>query len=610
MKKLLVVGAALVAFHLDAMKVCSPTPPVNPLSRFVWYKMREMRSDASKPLEIADLKESLHSALEESNLGVWVDQLAPDLLLLLNAVRSNLPAPMAALNNLPLTQLGSLLLPQVLSEACTNPLCNPSVFYMDSFATLQLNSREAKNPHEKRAIEFMNEWGNLSECGLKIDEVRFIDAYSLIGAMPLDEPVKEELMGLLDLSDKSTEEFVPIATEKLSLFPFSDDECKSLVLSEIAKGCKRSRAYRHAIVALIARNFVSSSEVVKRQKGSGAYQHAIAALVAKATVGSVVSFCKAELKLNMYNDSGIISVDPRIKHEKIECRSFFSSLFSSFGLKDGSFVLPKKGFHIAYHEIGHALVLPVLYEILNDGYIKESTYCLLSKFTKLILNPELNKEKLEELQTQSPEFQESYFQNLRKRGFATYFKSIKEFEELLTLSESEMVAASYQMVGETFQIFGCFLSGHDGVNTLYVNSFSDFALELELGLPIPFSHLTGSDCFDNIIHLQSINYDLFGPLFALHGGSMEGYVTRLCFGNRLFAFQKQELRLGMAQEIPSWLRTFLERKRQSGKAQETLPRLIDFLKQKRRFNEAHRIRSWGDFHAPREPQLMLTWSGS
>jgi hypothetical protein len=169
----------------------------------------------------------------------------------------------------------------------------------------------------------------------------------------------------------------------------------------------------------------------------------------------------------------------------------------------------------------------------------DRTMELMSRITTAIPDELALHDFFDRLKTAPPDIQDIFVQ-LFNGIIGRISQNIDETETQMfqtLLSQDDIVKLLFSNVVEVFQIMGLALLNYDGKNTLYINSLSDFALMLDLGMPIKCDHRawrpdTTKYPYNFLIprklYVQHrMNADFYGALLPVYGSTMEQYVSKL-----------------------------------------------------------------------------------
>jgi hypothetical protein len=115
----------------------------------------------------------------------------------------------------------------------------------------------------------------------------------------------------------------------------------------------------------------------------------------------------------------------------------------------------------------------------------DNSMLLASKFVEITLDKKAYKSRQNLLKQLTPEYQ---------KQFLSQFSNCESIDEYIRWkcrqmnSSSEITESLYDNTTELLQIFGTLLLKNGEKNILYINKLSDFALRMELGMPIRFFH--------------------------------------------------------------------------------------------------------------------------
>jgi hypothetical protein len=336
------------------------------------------------------------------------------------------------------------------------------------FAELLASSR-VPNPDEISAVGSLTTM--FGQRGIQIDEVRYMDAASLIGAMQLHDNMKQCCLSILEAPPEQAVNCVMIFFQ--GVVSFSDAPFKTRILNDIRATCMKSKIYRNLFVALIAKILSIPSQSTKIANG----------IVAQTHKFSVVKSQLSE------SDCNSITVD----YEDDSCwRSFFESPFamaevdpSVFAYTDND-VVPG---YVPYHESGHSTTSDSFDAAHRLGMDRTT------QFMSRITNAAPDKLALDvfwrNLEKAPQPIQESFVEGFNGTISTTVCQNIEEVKKQmyqLLSSQEGRTRLLFSNVVEIFQIIGLALLSHNGRNTLFINSLSDFALMLDLGKPIRCDH--------------------------------------------------------------------------------------------------------------------------
>jgi hypothetical protein len=380
----------------------------------------------------------------------------------------------------------------------------------------------------------------LDSCGMKIDQVRYMDAASLIGSMQFPNAVTQYLLSLLDT--QSEELACSFVYDFLSRSHFSDDCFKEKILSDILDGCRKNKIYRDLFITLIARK------------------------MSLPLISAKIDFFKEALNEPMrfenesYGSSRYNTI--QMSYDMKEC--LFSSLFATFDTqkKESSnfFKFPLSKQLILFHEAGHSVSSHFAASSTDMGDM-DYTMEIAAHFASSKINKHAMEDRCRVLKSASPKFQDEFIKSCEylehschnHKDIATFIAfAMEQFS-----SPKKVAAALFGKPLEVFQILGVALLKHNEKNVLLINSLSDFALYAEMGIPIRASHVVGMEsddmdpslwnecmlmqnCSNEAMVTHYMNFELYGALLATHGTSMQQYVMKLSFGENLAEYLKRE----------------------------------------------------------------------
>lgn len=352
-----------------------------------------------------------------------------------------------------------------------------------------------------------------SSYGISIDEVRFIDARTLIDGIILPNEKKEYFKTFLNPDVNLQPLINKLANEASFVGPY----IKQRVLQTMADGINESRIYRDSIVAFIARLESSVSACV---------------LVGALTDGvdffpEPVIFQTGEISSSYY-DAIYMNYDENILYDSL-------FLKSPWAIKA---CMSKKS--VLFHECGHSTSGHFVSAALECDMDK--TMRLASKFTVAEANKLCFETAVELLSACDDIHNKHIIESIKLSGRV---HSDNEIIETMTTSRLEEFIAEIVLSNSTevFQMFGLMLLECNNKNTLYINLLSDFALFTELGLPIRCYHCSNEGAYQYEQALELCPNNIYGALFNIYGNSIEQYVLKLMFPNGLTSALKEEYSL-------------------------------------------------------------------
>jgi hypothetical protein len=395
------------------------------------------------------------------------------------------------------------------------------------FAEISSASRAAK-PNEILVVQRLI--STFNSYGIQIDEVRYMDAASLIFAMHLPGNTKQCCLSILEAPSREAISFI---MEALSKSQFSDELFKTKILGDIFAGCAKSKVCRNLFVTLIARILSQPFQSAKIVNGTTDQTHSF-------------GFHRSQLSESGYNS---IAVD----YEDETCyRSFFHHSSAVKEVESGVFAYTDDTVpgYTLYHESGHSISS----DFFNVAFIlgMDKTMELMSRITTAIPDELALHDFFDRLKTAPPDIQDIFvksFNGIIGRISQNIDETKSQMFQIL-LSQDDIVKLLFSNVVEIFQIIGLALLNHNDKNTLYINLLSDFNLILDLGMPIRCAHRawrpdTAQDIYKFLIpqklYVQHrMNADFYGALLPVYGSTMEQYVSKLMFGENLIRYLKQE----------------------------------------------------------------------
>jgi hypothetical protein len=396
-----------------------------------------------------------------------------------------------------------------------------------------------RSPTEKEMPYVCTLISTFASSGEKIDQVRYMDAASLIGSMQIPDAAKKHLLSLLDT--QSEELACSFVDDLLSRSRFSDDCFKEKILSDILDGCQKSKIYRDLFITLIARKM--SLPMISAKIN-----------FSKEVLDEPMRFENESDGRSMYNNI-------QMSYNAKEC--LFKSLFATFCTQKREstnfFKFPLSKQLILFHEAGHSVSghFVASSTILNMDCTMKIAACFLSSK----INEQVVKDVCHLLKNASTAFQEDYMESWKYLGHNC--RDSKDIDTFINFLENQIsspekiTAALFGKSLEVFQILGVALLRHNDENVLLINLLSDFALYTGMGIPVRASHVVGMDCDDVNPSLRNeymlmqncsngslatyrMNFELYGALLAMHGTSMQQYVMKLSFGENLAEYLKRE----------------------------------------------------------------------
>ena len=392
--------------------------------------------------------------------------------------------------------------------------------------------------------------------------MRVIDARSYINGLYLSRAEKdnflkaltsdEELLRQVDIFCEN-HKFVDMSSQLLNNLHSGITEMpndlknnpvlKSSVRSHLLDDSRKSRVYREAMISYLARerafDFVSDHYSTPNKFKDK--------LIAKYTEGK-------------FNFLGVLCYQYAL--------GYVNSLFGSFNsIPEPSapwpFVLDPK--LIFFHEVGH---VKDFFSTANLWMGMDRTIKILPKLVDIKADidvfDQIQSYLLEELSQDMETLQ--YLKNKLKTKETDLDKILDSWRSNLT-NPVFMSEFSLDNSCEAWQIFGVFFSSYNNgssfIDTLYINKMSDFALYIDLGMPIRCDHFGFIETVDLKEELddnkkekqefigddfkEMLEYTLplesYGSLMEFHGTSMQAYVLKLMYPYGLISQLQTEYRL-------------------------------------------------------------------
>ncbi|MBQ7674271.1 MAG: hypothetical protein IJT36_07150 [Alphaproteobacteria bacterium] len=399
-------------------------------------------------------------------------------------------------------------------------------------------SRSCKSSAERNAVISLIALIQ-KQTGIKIDDVRFIDALSLTNSL-FEEGIKSEALQELENGDvDSNTKFI---LDHISKYEFSSEPFKESLLRLVANGCKESKIFRDCLIADIAKINSTIPKPIKRF--TMGYPH----------------FEFIESDFHSYNLYGIIKLTCDRDH--VYMQTFFDSSSTVKHMGGGIYAAEYGDFQPMHHEIGH---------FSSASYIKylaifdmDETMQLIAK---LIVGEKFDQNAFDQtfyrfnsLFIEAPDgIRKQLIEGYLHRHRHTFHdcNSLDEAKEQITKAGSSkegIAKLAFLNYGEILQILGLSLINYNGHHTLVINLLSDFALSVELGLPIRSDHTSyGLNPIketykyilpDTSYAIHSINFEFYGAMLEIYGSSMQQYTLRLMYGNSMFPILNAEQKLG------------------------------------------------------------------
>ncbi|MDR1235570.1 MAG: hypothetical protein LBJ96_01040 [Holosporaceae bacterium] len=400
-------------------------------------------------------------------------------------------------------------------------------------------SRPPQSDHEiSAANKFVKMLGDF-----RINEVRFIDAGTLISTTNIPEARKSELLDALHQeSETDVQREISKLTEGSS---FENDNLKERVTQDLRQAAS-CPVYRGIILALIAWTEATSSTICEGISFN-LREHPVRKLVFKAHNGANCLFGYSEICLNyslqlltesFFDSSGALAQD--------------SSHLSLRNMPIGEALLHEAGHIISWYMARAADIIlkldSISMEVASRSVIVEELPDAVSDNIEFI-KKELNDEN------------SSYWKGARVfQGEEVVFseKAREEWsrvmvDQLQTQTPPAVRAKeSFDDLIELFQILGFFTASHSGSNVLYINLLSDAAYYIEKGLPVRCSHQAKVKSAKSLLspeeiadyrrekyfarweneHLKptytlSMNPEFYDALIEAYGSEMSEYKERL-----------------------------------------------------------------------------------
>jgi hypothetical protein len=407
-------------------------------------------------------------------------------------------------------------------------------FKQEVSGELMRASREPDMGREQAATEKLKE-----QLQGQIDEVRFIDARTLINAMNLDDDRKKTFKELVG----STEKITPLIEAFISRSQFKgDDEFKRRIRRDLLQGA-RNPVYRNFILTLIA--WSESKPSVCDQftvAGEKLGESEVVDPFVRAITFASGSECSA-----FYNKITM----------KYSPSLFLYSLFNylhAMNIPGGFTLFPALMRNVLFHEGGHVTSANLvgaagILGMTSSSMLVASNLFDISAIDKAIqhnvglLKQNTAGETVEQAEQRvrlilSDLFHEDFSSDM----WSTNLENLISWADNAQKSREIITRRLFHNEAELFQIAGMFVVN----NTLYLNKLSDICLSASMGVPIRADHngvaLSQMDVeapccpaeVEAIAREMKCPYELFrnqnlhGALFQAFGFNTAEYEQRLC----------------------------------------------------------------------------------
>jgi hypothetical protein len=383
-----------------------------------------------------------------------------------------------------------------------------------------LASSRVPNPNEISAVDSLTIM--FGQGGIQIDEVRYMGAASLIGAMRLPDDTKQHHLSLLEAPAEEAINSVMTFFSSCQ-FPPDDEPFKTRILGDIHGICTKSKVGRSLLVTLIARVLSEPS---------------ISTKIVRDVTGHSFSFQKQQSTKPSGSTYNSISMN----YESNACwSSFFNYPSAVAEVRPGVFAYSDNDPSVLSYAFGHSTSSDLLKgaSILGMDRTMELMYPVtIGALDELALFAHFDNAK-----TAPQPIQRHLVRDLIV-PISTHItdRNIDGAEEKLRLhlsSQEDLTRYLFVDAVIIFQMIGLALLSHNGSNTLFVNSLSNFALMLDLGMPIRCDSrgccpdpTTAEDHYKFLypqkpLVQHSMNTDFYEALMSVHGSSMEEYRSKL-----------------------------------------------------------------------------------
>ncbi|GHU11142.1 hypothetical protein FACS189449_01980 [Alphaproteobacteria bacterium] len=380
---------------------------------------------------------------------------------------------------------------------------------------------DQNNPVEKEASK--NLIKVLGKEGIPIDEVRFIDAKTLMDHMKLpNDNLKKKLVGLLDTTQNETQK-----------------------LAEIHKLIDTSIMWK----SMFGMGFFSTDPLLKDTIGKDLHEMATASQTYRNLILTLIAWSEASPKIcdaiadgfePCFSRNIIFTQDQRLNasstYNQISLCYKKHTLHSSlFGQPPDT---PVDGLYwqqwpkgcMLFHEIGHTVSSNIADADGKLGLDDAFSIKVASKLADIVVNPDVLEKQIAlatQVAQEHPELH-GFFVDFYNQEFRTSCRSIDEvIAHQRTVSES-IEALTKFLFGtsmEILQIAGLHCARHLERNVLYINKLSDFALCAEMGWPIRYDHsgktteLPGAEVSEEYRKIKQFSdrLEACGQLVICHG---------------------------------------------------------------------------------------------
>ncbi|GHT92477.1 hypothetical protein FACS1894122_06370 [Alphaproteobacteria bacterium] len=390
-----------------------------------------------------------------------------------------------------------------------------------------LNVSRAPNSSEAASADKLKKL--LNDSGIHINEIRYMDARSMIGGMGLPDETTQEFLNLLDAEKSEVITYIKKHISEDSTF--SDDVLKARILMDISEGCE-SKIYRDSLIVLIARTKMPKRFFSKRARDLSFGKIELPSSDSHEAIPEHLSFTSGDKSNSEYNEITLSSTE----HIRLSLH------FSSSTQKDsnGLFRYNSPQNYSLFHEAGHSL------NSYFAHFSSSVTMDIVSRCMTMTPNDEnikYNRQFLESI-SESPEKQERVVHRQQKYVRSKYERNKMNPNALATTllehptTPEGAARCLFHNEKETFQIMGVGVWENDEKKILCINSLSDFALNLDLGLPIRCGHNNpslyeissprSSRCYYHCCALVDyVSTPIYDALFDVYGSSRSDYEAKL-----------------------------------------------------------------------------------
>ncbi|MBR1734788.1 MAG: hypothetical protein IJ730_04995 [Alphaproteobacteria bacterium] len=428
---------------------------------------------------------------------------------------------------------------KLIKDKDTAPLLQllQSFFFKEMFDS----SRACKNENESAAT------ANLiltikKQTGIEINEVRFLDALSITNHLIDDSKnnIKEEAIN--QLNNNNLNNNIKFIMRHMNSYRYTSYLFKRYVFDIIRNYGPKSKIFRDCLIANIA-------EIESK------FRRPIPDMT---VTGNGFTFIETFFP---YYSGFLHKIGLNCIRDHVYMLSFFDCSYTVKNIQNGVFASKFDNIQVFHHEIGHsssALLLD------RQSYF-DKTDLTMEFISKSFKNTLSDFSSIDQTITKLKQIPDEKIKAAFVSKFIKKYRSICDNSDMITIdslknslikvgeSEEGRAKLAFLTSDEILQIIGLALVKNENRNVLFINSLSDFALSVELGLPIRCDHSALGLNPLNMGYkylipespwvLPSFNFDFYGAMFEVYGSTMQQYIIKIMYGNNFLAALKAEVNL-------------------------------------------------------------------